>query len=277
MNSSTRCFVERCLSGLRGRLYHLVDKVVRAGTAHGPNNSKHNNNNYNRRRWDVKSEGISRNNIPRIKVNEWEELVGELMWIYARFRKGVSGNQSNGNAGTKACDDAGKAIMETVPGKDYILLPLWTQDPPFSSSTKDSPDAGFKPSKEEEKKDAKDPGSEKKDPNANNTNNINTVSPTVNAASIEDNVVDKNIVYGCADDSNMPDLEDIVYSNDDEDDGAEADMTNLDTHIPVSPILTTRIHKDHPFEQIIKDIHSAPQTRRMTKNLTEHAMLSSVQ
>ncbi|GJR59772.1 ribonuclease H-like domain-containing protein [Tanacetum coccineum] len=44
----------------------------------------------------------------------------------------VIGNQSNGNAGTKACDDAGKARMETVPSKDYILLPLWTADPPFS-------------------------------------------------------------------------------------------------------------------------------------------------
>ncbi|GJV39503.1 hypothetical protein Tco_1417943 [Tanacetum coccineum] len=30
---------------------------------------------------------------------------------------GHLGNQSNGNAGTKACDDAGKARMETVPGK----------------------------------------------------------------------------------------------------------------------------------------------------------------
>ncbi|GKF75614.1 ribonuclease H-like domain-containing protein [Tanacetum coccineum] len=29
----------------------------------------------------------------------------------------IAGNQSNGNASTKACDDAGKAIMETVPGK----------------------------------------------------------------------------------------------------------------------------------------------------------------
>ncbi|GJS03474.1 hypothetical protein Tco_0392635 [Tanacetum coccineum] len=48
-----------------------------------------------------------------------------------------------------------KARVETVPGKDYILLPLWTQDPPFSSSSKDSPNAsGFKPSEEEEKKDA---------------------------------------------------------------------------------------------------------------------------
>ncbi|GJS95067.1 putative ribonuclease H-like domain-containing protein [Tanacetum coccineum] len=150
----------------------------------------------------------------------------------------VAGNQSNGNAGTKACDDAGKARVETVPGKDYILLPLWTQDPPFSSSPKDSPDAGFKPSREEEKKDAEDPGNEggnpsteepiinqEKDASVNNTNNINTINPTINAASIEDNVVDENIVYGCANDPNIPDLEEIGRFSDAKDDGAEADMT----------------------------------------------------
>ncbi|GKF39502.1 retrovirus-related pol polyprotein from transposon TNT 1-94 [Tanacetum coccineum] len=54
-------------------------------------------------------------------------------------------NQSNGNAGTKACNDAGKASKETVPGKDYILLPLWPVDPLFSQCSKSSPDAGFKP------------------------------------------------------------------------------------------------------------------------------------
>ncbi|GJX86527.1 hypothetical protein Tco_0337301 [Tanacetum coccineum] len=53
----------------------------------------------------------------------------------------VTGNQSSGSAGTKACDGAGKARMETVPGKDYILLPFLTQDPSFSSSSKDSPDS----------------------------------------------------------------------------------------------------------------------------------------
>ncbi|GKA55309.1 retrovirus-related pol polyprotein from transposon TNT 1-94 [Tanacetum coccineum] len=72
------------------------------------------------------------------------------------YKPVVAGNQSNGSAGTKACDNVGKARVETVPGKDYILLPLWTQDPSFSSSSKDSPDDGFKPSGEEEKKDAKD-------------------------------------------------------------------------------------------------------------------------
>ncbi|GJS55411.1 putative ribonuclease H-like domain-containing protein [Tanacetum coccineum] len=157
--------------------------------------------------------------------------------------------------------------------------------------SKDSVDARFKPSGEEEKKDAKDLGNEdsevpsikdsrvnqEKDISINSTNTINTVSPTVNDAGVKNNVVDENIVYGCADDPNMPELEDIVYSDDDEDIGAEAYMNNLDTCMPVSPIPTTRIHKDHPIEQIIRDLNSAPQTRRMTKSVTEYAMFSSVQ
>ncbi|GKF20147.1 putative ribonuclease H-like domain-containing protein, partial [Tanacetum coccineum] len=112
----------------------------------------------------------------------------------------VARNQSNGNVGIKACDDAGKARMETVPGKDYILLPLWTTDPPFSQNTNNSPDDGFKPSGDD----------------------VNTVGAKT---SIE-----------LLDDPNMPNLEDIVYSDDDEDVGAEADMNNLDIFIPVSPI-----------------------------------------
>ncbi|GJV57723.1 putative ribonuclease H-like domain-containing protein, partial [Tanacetum coccineum] len=196
----------------------------------------------------------------------------------------VVGNETNGNAGTKAYDDAGKAGIETVPGKDYILLPMWPADPLFSQNSKDSPDVRFKPLGEEEMKDAEDLGNkdsevssieeprvnQEKDVNVNSTNTINTVSSTINAASIEDNAVEENIVYRCADDPNMPELEDIIYSNDDEDVGAEADMNNLDAFMPVSPIPTTRIHKDHPIEQIIRDLNSVPQTIRMTKNLKEH-------
>ncbi|GJS82598.1 retrovirus-related pol polyprotein from transposon TNT 1-94 [Tanacetum coccineum] len=166
----------------------------------------------------------------------------------------VAGNQSNGSAGTKACNNVGKARMETVPGIDYILLPFLTQDPSFSSNLKDSFDAGFKLSGEDEKKDAKDPKNEDKN-----------------------NAVDENIVYGCIDDQNMPNLEEIVYSDDEEEVGAEADMNNLATTVPVSPIPSTRVHKDRPLEQIIGDIHSAPQTRRMTKSVTEHGMFSSGQ
>ncbi|GJY97464.1 putative ribonuclease H-like domain-containing protein [Tanacetum coccineum] len=238
-----------------------------------------------------------------------------LFDIYAltnsmNYKLVVGGNQSNGNACTKAYDNEGKARMETVPGKDYILLPMWPVDPLFSQNLKDSPDAGFKPSGEEEKKDAEDPGNESGNPtegkdsevpsteeprinqekddninstnnintasDGNNTNNINVVSSTVNAAVTKVNVVDPKTSIELPNDPNMPELEDIVYS-DDEDVGVEADMNNLDAFLPISPIPTTRIHKDHPVEQIIGDLHSTPQTRRMTKNLEEHGLFSSVQ
>ncbi|GJW14392.1 putative reverse transcriptase domain-containing protein [Tanacetum coccineum] len=109
---------------------------------------------------------------------------------------------------------------------------------------------------------------EKDDKNTNNVNaaSINKVNDVGRKSSIE-----------LPDDPNMPEMEDIVYSGDDEDVGREADMNNLDVFMPISPIQTTRIHKDHPVEQIIGDLNSAPQTRRMTKNLKEHGLFSSVQ
>ncbi|GJT71496.1 hypothetical protein Tco_1030782 [Tanacetum coccineum] len=138
----------------------------------------------------------------------------------------VAGNQFNGNAGTKVCDNAGKARVETEPRIN-----------------------------------------QEKDASVNSTNNINTVSPTVNAASIEDNVVDENIIYGCVDDPNIPDLEEIGRFSDAKDDGAEADMTNLDTHIPASLIPITRIHKDHPLNQVIGNLQLATQTRQIDNNI----------
>ncbi|GJV64205.1 putative ribonuclease H-like domain-containing protein [Tanacetum coccineum] len=207
----------------------------------------------------------------------------DALTISMNYKLVVVGNQTNGNEGTKENIDAGQDGKKIVPDQEYILLPLLTSDPSLSKSSKDSPDAGFKPSGEEkmdsehpENEDSEVPNTEEprfnqeKDANVNNTNNINAVCPTVNAADIENNDVDENIVYGCIDDLNMPNLEEIVYSDDDEEVGAEADMNNLATTVPVSPIPTTRVHKDHPLEQIIRDIHLAPQTRRMTKNVTEH-------
>nr|GEV11079.1 hypothetical protein [Tanacetum cinerariifolium] len=55
-------------------------------------------------------------------------------------------------------------------------------------------------------------------------------------------------------------LEDITYSDDEEDVGVEADFTNLETTITVSPIPITRVHKDHPVTQINeepKKVHQA--------------------
>nr|GEU68187.1 hypothetical protein [Tanacetum cinerariifolium] len=174
------------------------------------------------------------------------------------YKPVVVGNQSNGSAGTKACDN-------------------------------DSLGAGLKPSRGEEKKDAEDLRNEdsevlsteepivnqEKDATINNNNDINTVSSADNAVDIEDNVVDENIVYGCADDPNIHDLEEIGIFGNAKDDDSGADMNNLDTYFQVSLVPTTRIHKDRHLNQVIGDLQSTTQTRQMTKNLEEYGFVST--
>ncbi|GJT74742.1 retrovirus-related pol polyprotein from transposon TNT 1-94 [Tanacetum coccineum] len=153
----------------------------------------------------------------------------------------IAGTQSNGFAGTKASDNAGQARQEKEPVKDYIFLPLWTADPPFSQDPKSSQDDGSKPSSDDEKKVDEDPRKDsesidqEKEDNVNSTNNVNTVSSIVNVASTNEvNDVGRKTSIELPDDTNMSALEDISifdFSRSDEDDDVEADINNLDTTI----------------------------------------------
>ncbi|GKD98068.1 hypothetical protein Tco_1381965, partial [Tanacetum coccineum] len=113
-------------------------------------------------------------------------------------------------------------------------------------------------SKEDERDD------QEKDASVNSTNNVNATSTN------KVNVVDAKTSIELPLDPNMPEMEYYNIFEDDEDVSAEADMNDLDTTIQVSPIPTTRIHRDHPLDQVIGDLQSAPQTRRMSKNLEAH-------
>nr|GEW43434.1 putative ribonuclease H-like domain-containing protein [Tanacetum cinerariifolium] len=82
----------------------------------------------------------------------------------------------------------------------------------------------------------------------NSTNTFSVAGPSNAAAS--PTYGKSSFIYASQlpDDLDMPELEDITYSDDDNDVGAEADFNNLETSITVSPIPTTRVHKDHPEE-----------------------------
>ncbi|GJV36329.1 putative ribonuclease H-like domain-containing protein [Tanacetum coccineum] len=126
---------------------------------------------------------------------------------------------------------------------------------------------------EDPRKDSESNDQDKED-NVNSTNNVNAASTN------EVNAVSGKISIELLDDPNMPALEDyniFDFTRDNEDNGVVADMNNLDTTIQVSPILTTRIHKDHPLDQVIRDLQSATQTRNMSKNLKEHGFVSTIQ
>nr|GEU56309.1 hypothetical protein [Tanacetum cinerariifolium] len=95
----------------------------------------------------------------------------------------------------------------------------------------------------------------------NNTNNFSVVGPSNAAASP---TYGKSSFINASKLPDMPELEDITYSDDD-DVGAEADFKNLETSITFSPIPPTRVYKDHLALQIIGDLSSTTQTRSMTR------------
>nr|GEV53443.1 putative ribonuclease H-like domain-containing protein [Tanacetum cinerariifolium] len=78
------------------------------------------------------------------------------------------------------------------------------------------------------------------------------------------------------DDPNMLELKDITYFGDEEDVCVEADFTNLETSITVSPIPTTRVNKDHHVTQIIGDLSLATQTRSMSRVAQDQDGLSQI-
>nr|GEZ33309.1 putative ribonuclease H-like domain-containing protein [Tanacetum cinerariifolium] len=77
-------------------------------------------------------------------------------------------------------------------------------------------------------------------------------------------------------DPDMIALEELTYSDNEDAIGAEADINNLESSIPVSPIPTTRIHKDHPLSQIIGDLSSTTQTRSMARAVKDQGGLSQM-
>nr|GEU79248.1 putative ribonuclease H-like domain-containing protein [Tanacetum cinerariifolium] len=122
---------------------------------------------------------------------------------------------------TKDNNNVGQARKEKEPGKDYILLPLWTADLPFPQE----------PKNQEEKA------------NVNNTNRVNVVSSAVNAANIEVNVVGRKSSIELLDDPNMPEEDVSIFEDSNEDVfGAEADLNNLESTFQID-VKSDFLHK----------------------------------
>ncbi|GJW39288.1 putative ribonuclease H-like domain-containing protein [Tanacetum coccineum] len=216
----------------------------------------------------------------------------------------ITGNQTNGIAGKRDIIVACQAKKKTEPEQEYILIPIYITNPLISQDPKVSEeDAKEKPTEMDESgasdKDGKDVQAirseferllqqEQQTEYPNSTNSINTVSTPISAAgpsftddtrTSEEHLFERfsplKNAFALPHVPNVFSIDDNgIFGNtyDDEDVGAEADLNNLETTMNVSPNPTTRIDKDHPKDQIIGDLNSAIQTRRMTKISYEHVM-----
>nr|GEX96810.1 hypothetical protein [Tanacetum cinerariifolium] len=110
--------------------------------------------------------------------------------------------------------------------------------------------------------------------NNNSSNGVNAASSLVSTAG--QNSINSTNDFSVAGPSNvaMPNLEDLSHDADNV--GAEADINNLESIILVSPIPTTKIHKDHPTSQIIGDLSSTTQTKSMAKAVRDQGKISQM-
>nr|GEU54962.1 hypothetical protein [Tanacetum cinerariifolium] len=228
--------------------------------------------------------------------------------MFMNYQPVFTGNQTNGNAGLKSledevADDAEKKSIE-VPRKENGVQDLAKEGDKNDQERdlRDQEEALRKQFEQESKR----LFGQREAANTNNTNRLNTVSSPVNVDTNGNRIFTPVSAAGSTyvnlggsipvnaatlpnadlpSDPLMPYLEDtadLQYTrffsgaNDDEVEGAKADFNNLELTTVVSPILTTRIYKDHLKEQIIGDSPSALQTRRMTKTSKEHAMVSYI-
>nr|GEV05967.1 putative ribonuclease H-like domain-containing protein [Tanacetum cinerariifolium] len=194
----------------------------------------------------------------------------------------TAGNQTNPSAGFQEKFDAEKVGEES--DQQYVLFPVWSSG--STNPQNNDGDAAF--DEKEPDFDAKKPESEvnvspsssaqsrkQDDKTKKEAKGKSPVESFIGyrdlSAEFEDcfdnsiNKVNAADASQLPDDPDMPELEDITYSDDEDDVGAEADFNNLETSIIVSPILTIRVHKDHPVSQIIGDLSSTTQTRSMTR------------
>ncbi|GJR42454.1 putative ribonuclease H-like domain-containing protein [Tanacetum coccineum] len=147
-----------------------------------------------------------------------------------------------------------------------------TVDPPFSQDPKSSYDDRSKPLSYDGKKVDEDPRKDSESNDQEKEDNVNSINNVNDAGTNEVNVVGGKTSIELPANLNMPALEDYSifdFIRDDKDDGVVADMNNLDTTIQVNPIPTIRIQKDHHLDQVIRDLQSSTQTRKMSKNLKE--------
>ncbi|GJW39782.1 putative ribonuclease H-like domain-containing protein [Tanacetum coccineum] len=202
----------------------------------------------------------------------WAEAVNTACYVQNRVLVTKPHNKTPYELliGLETNSDAGQAGKENMPDQKYILLPLLhTSSNVPSNSEKDesSPkdDAGKKNEVKDSAKEANMNGPGEAT-NTDNTNRLNTVSSPVNTVSSPINIVSSYFTtvdhgrakeqrneYESLFDPLIPDLEDTAdlqdifgSAYDDEYVGAEADLSNLETNMSVSPIPITRIHKDHP-------------------------------
>ncbi|GJY83645.1 putative ribonuclease H-like domain-containing protein [Tanacetum coccineum] len=209
----------------------------------------------------------------------------------------AAGTITNESAGTQGDLNAGTSTGKEGTSQDYIVMPIWKDASYFDSLSKDVGNDEPKsaaddirqvedgPHNESDDKDKSEDDSSPKEDNAAGQH-INTASPEVNIGRFEFNTVDPLVNTASSyDPHSLKDMFKVgashtleathveFFSDEDE---PEVNLGNIPNSYTVPTTPNTRIHKDHPIKNVIGDVKSSVQTRRMTRSTSAQGFLSAV-
>nr|GEX01300.1 hypothetical protein [Tanacetum cinerariifolium] len=159
----------------------------------------------------------------------------------------VAGTSSTNISGTK--DVASQAMKKDVSSLRYIALPNWFHEAHMETKNSDGCNADD-PKSSRISNPSKVPSAEQVEPAISLT--VETKIPTVSSP----------VPTVCLDTSPGS--------------SKEADLSNMETSISVSPTSTFRIHKDHPKSQIIGLVDTPVQTRYKSKEVEEQSFIATI-
>ncbi|GJX30987.1 putative ribonuclease H-like domain-containing protein [Tanacetum coccineum] len=173
-------------------------------------------------------------------------------WLFGIDSLTQSTNYVPVTAGTVSNDSVGKLEENS---QDSIVRPIWKDTSYFDSPTKDVDN--------DEPTTADDAQNSTKDVNVVEQQ-VNTASPDVNTGSLKLNAVGPSVS------TVSPNEEDNTEEE------PKVDLGNITNSYIVPTTHNTRIHKDHPIDNVIGEVQSIVQTRRMSKPTSEQGFLSDV-
>ncbi|GJU39124.1 putative ribonuclease H-like domain-containing protein [Tanacetum coccineum] len=192
----------------------------------------------------------------------------------------------------------GTSTQKEEISQDYIVMPIWKDASYFDSPSKDVGNGEPKSDADDQKQvedgpdnenDEKDKSEDDSSPKEVNTvgQHVNNASPEVNTGHFKLNIIDPSVNIASSNDQDSPKdmfklgashtLEATHVEFFSDEDEPEVDLGNILNSYTVPTTPNTRIHRDHPIKNVIGDVNSSVQTRRMTKPTTEQGFLSAVE
>ncbi|GKF58078.1 hypothetical protein Tco_0171615, partial [Tanacetum coccineum] len=199
----------------------------------------------------------------------------------------TAGTISNKSAGTQSELNAGTS--EAI-NQDCIVMPIWKDASYFYSPTKDVDNGEPKTADDAQKQveDSLDNENDEQDKfeHDSSTKHVNATGQHVNIANPEVNIVGLSVNTTSLNDQDSPkdmftmgashtlEATHIEFFSDK--DKPEVDLGNITNSYTVPTTPNTRIYKDHRIDNVIGDVKSSVQTRRMTKPTSEQGFLSDI-